>query len=93
MGARGAIYRLTLATRRSVVALLSSTEHDALLEIRPGDACPGAAMREYCNDDWSGTNSQVSVVLDAGTYWIYAAGCGADQLGRYTLDVATLPPE
>jgi len=91
-GATGALYRLVLTEARRVVATLRGAEHDALLELRQGDACPGMSIQGACNDDALGTDSQVETSLGAGTYWVYAAGCGGDQRGPYTLDVAVLPP-
>lgn len=91
-GATGAVYRLVLTEMRRVVATLRGSEHDPLLELRQGDACPGMPIQGACNDDALGTDSQVEATLGAGTYWVYAAGCGADQRGPYTLDVAVLPP-
>nr|MBK7068340.1 hypothetical protein [Deltaproteobacteria bacterium] len=91
-GARGALYRLDLAARRRVVAIERSADFDTLLSLSGGMNCPGRSFGAICNDDWYSTNSQVEGVLDPGTYWIYAAGCGATQVGRYTLEVAVLPP-
>lgn len=92
LGARGAIYRLDLTARRRVVAIERSDDFDTLLSLSAGMNCPGRSFGAVCNDDWYSTDSQVEVVLDPGTYWIYAAGCGATQVGRYTLEVAVLPP-
>jgi hypothetical protein len=92
VGARGVLYRLDLPTRRRVVAIERSAEFDTLLAVQSGMNCPGRSFSSICNDDWYSTNSQVEAVLDPGTYWIYVAGCGAAQAGRYTLDVAVLPP-
>ncbi len=91
-GARGAVYRLDLTARRRVVAIERSADFDTLLSIASGMNCPGRSFSSICNDDWYSTDSQVESVLDPGTYWIFAAGCGASQSGRYTLDVAVLPP-
>lgn len=89
---KGAMYRLVLTESRRVVATLTGLTHDALVEIRQGASCPGQTLQGACNDDWLSTASQVDTVLSAGTYWVYASGCGADATGRYTLDVAVLPP-
>jgi hypothetical protein len=91
-GARGALYRLDLTARRRVVAIERSAEFDTLLSMASGNTCPGRSFSAICNDDWYSTDSQVEGVLDPGTYWIFAGGCGAAQSGRYTLDVAVLPP-
>lgn len=92
VGARGVMYRLDLTARRRVVAIERSADFDTLLAIQNGPTCPGRSFSSICNDDWYSTDSQVEAVLDAGTYWIYVAGCGASQAGRYSLDVAVLPP-
>lgn len=92
VGARGVMYRLDLPARRRVVAIERSGDFDTLLAIQGGMNCPGRSFSSICNDDWYSTDSQVEAVLDAGTYWIYVAGCGATQAGRYSLDVAVLPP-
>ncbi len=91
-GATGGLYRLVLTQARRVVATLRGVEHDPLLEFRQGGTCPGMSIEGACNDDALGTDSQVEASLGAGTYWIYAAGCGPTQRGSYTLDVAILPP-
>ncbi len=92
VGARGVMYRLVLTARRRVVVIERSGEFDTLLAIQSGNNCPGRSFSSICNDDWYSTDSQVEAVLDAGTYWVYAAGCGASQAGQYSLDVAVLPP-
>ena len=76
-GARGAVYRLDLTARRRVVAIERSADFDTLLSIASGMNCPGRSFSSICNDDWYSTDSQVESVLDPGTYWIFAAGCGA----------------
>ncbi len=91
-GARGVLYRFDLAMRRRVVAIERSPDFDTLLSIQSGMTCPGRSFSAICNDDWYSTNSQVEAVLDPGTYWLFAAGCGPTQSGRYSLDVAVLPP-
>ncbi|MFO0629938.1 MAG: hypothetical protein U0325_30505 [Polyangiales bacterium] len=53
---------------------------------------PGHRRDGACNDDRLGTDSQIDATLDAGTHWIHAAGCGADQSGEYTLDVMVVAP-
>lgn len=55
-------------------------------------------MATACNDDYYGNNSQVSVVLDPGTYYVIVDSCEAGFTagprggGAYTLDVMVLPP-
>lgn len=91
-GSRGVVYRLDLTERRRVVAIERSEDMDALLTIRRGTACPGDPMANACNDDFYSTDAQVEAVLDAGTYWVIAGGCGDGSIGRYSLDVGVLPP-
>ena len=93
-GSRGVLYRLDLTERRRVVAIMDGTGFDALLSLTRMDPCPGRTIRDQvaCVDDWYSTDPQVDVTLDAGRYWIFAAGCGAAQSGEYRLDVAVLPP-
>ncbi|MEZ4395089.1 MAG: hypothetical protein R3A48_28760 [Polyangiales bacterium] len=91
-GGRGVMYRLELSQRRRVVALMRASGFDTLLALQSNGPCPGTAGQGACNDDWRGTDSQIDVTVDAGTHWIYAAGCGADQSGDYTLDVMVVAP-
>lgn len=91
-GSRGVLYRLDLTAQRRVVVIERSAEFDTLLALQPGTTCPGRGFAGICNDDWYSTDSQVEGVLNPGTYWIIAGGCGPTQAGRYTLDVAVLPP-
>ncbi|MBK8697662.1 MAG: hypothetical protein IPN17_36785 [Deltaproteobacteria bacterium] len=86
-------HRLDLAARRRVVAIERSADFDTLLSLSGGMNCPGRRFGAICNDACYSTTSQVERVLDPGTYWIYAAGCGATQVGRYTLEVAVLPAD
>jgi hypothetical protein len=89
-GARAVVYRLDLSAQRRVVAVMAG-DFDSLLAIHAGAECPGRSFAGACNDDWYGTDAQVDVVLDAGTWWLFAAGCGDGSVGNYTLDVAVLP--
>ncbi|MBI5514340.1 MAG: hypothetical protein HY909_11260 [Deltaproteobacteria bacterium] len=89
-GARAVVYRLDLTAQRRVVAVMAG-DFDSLLAIHTGAECPGRSFANACNDDWYGTDAQVDVVLEAGTYWLFAAGCGDGSVGSYTLDVAVLP--
>lgn len=91
-GGRGVVYRLDLTERRRVVAILRGEGFDTMLAVQSGATCPGTVGMGACNDDWYATDSQIDANLDAGTHWIYAAGCGADQAGNYRLDVMVLTP-
>lgn len=91
-GSRGSLYRLDLAARQRVVAVMRSETFDTLLSVQSGMNCPGRNGSALCNDDWYSTDSQVDTTLDPGTYWIHAGGCGPTQAGDYRLDVAVLPP-
>lgn len=94
LGAKTVFYRMVLTERRRVVVTMNPvmSNFDTLLFIRSGNTCPGNPIMNACNDDRIGTNAQVDVILDPGTYWVMASGCGFMAEGEYTLDVASFVP-
>jgi hypothetical protein len=90
-GGRTAVYRLTLAARRRVIATMTGG-FDTFLWINAGATCPGTNVMGACSDDAVGLTSQIDTTLDAGSYWVMASGCGTGSAGDYTLDVLTLAP-
>jgi hypothetical protein len=85
-----AIFRIDVPARARLVASLNSHGHDGVLHVRSSCSDPGTEVA--CNDD-RGTQSTsvVEVIVDAGTYTLFADGHGPADSGTFTL-VASLEP-
>lgn len=89
---RVAYFRLTLTTRRRVIASTYGSNFDTLLAVVPASRCPGHPVDDGCNDNTIAQSSLLDLTLDPGTYAIAVQGCGFRVGGSYTLDIATLAP-
>jgi len=85
-------YTFTLDQESEVTITLESSEADAYLYLRAGEAKSGAAVNEHVEDDdaGGGTNSQIEETLPAGTYTIEATTYHAAETGSFTLILSGL---
>ena len=95
-GRHARYYTFTLAQQSQVAITLESSDADAYLYLRQGEARSGGALHQ--NDDHQGsTNSRIEAALPAGTYTIEATTYDAGTTGNFTLTVSGLgggaPPE
>lgn len=66
-------------------SLCNGTDYDSYLRIY--DGCPVSGGTELAfNDDFCGLQSELTVILSAGTYWVVVEGY-SEGTGNYTLDV------
>ncbi len=97
-GRHARYYTFTLAQQSQAAITLESSDADAYLYLRQGEARSGGALHQ--NDDHQGsTNSRIEATLPAGTYTIEATTYDAGATGNFTLTVSGLaaaappPPE
>lgn len=91
-GARSAdlVYQLVVP-RRSRVRVTASQQYDGALYIRRDCVDPSSELA--CNDDAPhNRQSEVDVVLDRGTYFVFVDGFGDRSQGAFTLDVQLTRP-
>ncbi len=82
------LYQLVATASTSHTFSLCGSSFDCGLVIRTGGPCPGTT-EIACNDDFCGTNSQITLLLNSGqTYWIVVNGYGGGS-GNYTLAVSS----
>jgi hypothetical protein len=84
------VFRLSLVKRTRVGLRLNSKAGDAVLHVRSNCMDPGSEVA--CNDDHGGKNrSEVDVVLDAGTYYVFVDGHAPGDAGAFSLEAWTTP--
>ena len=83
-------YTFTLTQDSEVTITLESTDADAYLYLRMGEATSGTAVNDHVGDDdaGEGTNSQMKESLTAGTYTIEATTFYAGETGSFTLTLS-----
>ena len=80
---------ISVAQRALVTMTIINSNYDPLIHLRT--ECDDAATEIACNDDFGGLNSQISINLDPGTYFLYLDGFfGREGGGR--LRVTMGPP-
>ena len=86
-GSYARYYNFILGEPSAVTITLESSDADTYLYLRQGDARSGTALHE--NDDYEGSTqiSQISALLDAGTYTVEATTIGTDVTGEFTLTI------
>jgi hypothetical protein len=72
---------ISVAVRQLVTMTIVNSNYDPLIHLRA--ECDDAESEVACNDDSGGLNSQISQILDAGTYFLYLDGfAGREGSGR-----------
>jgi len=72
---------ISVAARQMVTMTIVNSNYDPLIHLR--SECDDAESEVACNDDSGGLNSQISQVLDPGTYFLYLDGfAGREGTGR-----------
>jgi hypothetical protein len=90
-GAPDQMLKLVLTAQRRVVFDMQGSTYTTLLDIRKGDACPGAEIPRGCSAGYLAQRSFLDLTLDAGVYWVQVDGYGGDQ-GTWFLDVHIVDP-
>jgi hypothetical protein len=90
-GAPDQMLKLVLTAQRRVVFDMQGSTYTTLLDIRQGDACPGAEIPRGCSAGYLAQRSFLDLTLDAGVYWVQVDGYGGDQ-GTWFLDVHIVDP-
>jgi hypothetical protein len=89
-GAPESVFRFSIEKRARIGLLLNSKAGDAVLHVRSDCMDPGSEVA--CNDDHgSKERSEVDVVLDAGTYFVFVDGHEPADAGPFTIEARTLP--
>ncbi|MDI7267162.1 MAG: hypothetical protein QME96_04115 [Myxococcota bacterium] len=86
------VFQFTVTSgRRRLIVDTTGSGFDAMLFLRSGNPCPGAAVT--CDDNSAG-GGQARIVrdLDPGAYWIIVDGAFAGNRGNYVLNVAVINP-
>lgn len=65
---------ISVAVRQQVTMTIVNSDYDPLIHLRA--ECDNPESEVACNDDSGGLNSQISQVLDPGTYFLYLDGWG-----------------
>ena len=80
---------ISVAQRALVTMSIVNSNYDPLIHLR--SECDDPASEIACNDDFNGLESQISMNLDAGTYFLYLDGFFGRE-GSATLRVTMGPP-
>ncbi|HTU62468.1 MAG TPA: hypothetical protein VMF89_28605, partial [Polyangiales bacterium] len=75
-------YRFTLNTQRTVVINTIGSSFDTVLALTSS-----TDVEQTCNNDFSGTASQITRTLNAGTYYVIVKGRLATSHGNYRLSI------
>jgi hypothetical protein len=87
---RDVLYRFTPAITQMYRVSLCGSSFDTGLYLKTGGACPGAT-EIACNDDYCGTQSELTAILESGViYYIIVDGKGT-AYGNYVLNVLAVP--
>ena len=68
---------ISVAQRQRVTMSIIEADYDPMIHLRA--ECDDPASELFCNDDANGLNSEISEVLEPGTYFLYLDGW----LGRF----------
>ena len=93
MSSFGGVFMMLVRNNRAqrVIFDMQGSSYATLLDIRKGDACPGAEVTRGCSAGYAPMRSFLDMTLDAGTYWVQVDGYGGEQ-GTWFLDVRMLDP-
>lgn len=81
------LWEIRLAERADVRVDLTTSDFDAFLHLLEGAPAAGGGSLAMDDDSGEGTNSQVSAILEPGTYTIVVNSLGAGETGSYQLSV------
>jgi hypothetical protein len=90
-GAPDQMLKLVLTAQRRVFFDMQGSTYFTLLDVRKGDACPGAEIPQGCSAGYVAQRSFLDLTLDAGVYWVQVDGFSGDQ-GTWFLDVHVVDP-
>jgi hypothetical protein len=90
-GAPDQMLKLVLSSRRRVIFDMLGSSFATLLDVRKGDACPGAEIERGCAAGYVAQRSFLDLTLDAGNYWVQVDGFNGEQ-GTWFLDVRVIDP-
>jgi len=79
------IYEFNLSAPANITVTLSSVQFDTYLLLAAVDPVTWTILDMWQNDDYSGTDSGLTMDLQPGTYWIAANSYEGGATGGYTL--------